>query len=147
MLYIYYRKKKVQLEVWNTFNNVTKKMLVLYKICYIYIYTYIYVYIYIYIAARNKCNWNAFNDVTKKMLVLYKICYIYIAARKKCNWNVFSNLTIIFSNIYIYIKNPTTKKVGHSVQKWGIATTVFQNVGALRLRGWGIATLKLGHCD
>ena len=29
---------------WNTFNNVTKKMLVLYKICYIYI------------AARNKYN-------------------------------------------------------------------------------------------
>ena len=101
-------------------------MLVLYKICYIYI------------AARNKYNWNALNNVTKKMLVLDKICYIYIAARNKYNWNAFNNYNI---------KNPTTKKVGHSVQKWGIATTVFLNVGALRLRVWGIATLRLGHCD
>ena len=38
--------------------------------------------------------------------------------------------------VFIYNRSPR-----------GIATTVFQNVGALRLRGWGIATLKLGHCD
>ena len=45
---------------WNAFNNEIKKMLVLYKICFIY------TYIYIYIAAHNKYNWSAFNNVTKR---------------------------------------------------------------------------------
>ena len=45
------------------------------------------------------------------------------------------------------IKKTAITKVGHSVQKWSTATAVFQNVGALRIRGWSIATLRLGHCD
>ena len=43
--------------------------------------------------------------------------------------------------MYIYIKNPTTKKVGHSVQKWGINC----NYGVPKCGG--IVTSRLGHCD
>ena len=51
-------------------------------------------------------------------------------------YNIYISLTIIKFYVLICFDNNKITGPGHSDQKW-----------ALRLRGWSIATSRLGHCD